>query len=942
MTLFPLTIAPLEETWVALDLETTGLSNEDDEIIEVGAVRFRGEEVLDTFQSFVDPGKRLDPFVTRLTGITEDDLEGAPRFSSVATALATFVGRSPLVGHNIPFDIGFLERQGFRVTNRRCDTWDLAYILLPDQSSYALDRLAEWAGNGSHRHHRAEEDALATKEVFVKLLERLAALEVSSVAEIERLARRSGWVLADLLSGQQASATSVVPSDSEIGISGLDRDALGKRLKRGRPLRANEHRRTLDPEGVASLLRSGSPLAQAVPGFEERPEQADMARAVAQAINGNQRLMVEAGTGVGKSLAYLLPAAMYALENRKRVVISTNTINLQEQLLTKDVPALVRGLEELDDIAVEDLKFSQLKGRANYICLRRWDHLRSGDVVTSDEARMLAKTLVWLKDTESGDRGELNLGHRSAAAPWDRISAQGALECPWGGTACFLRSAREKAAESPLVIVNHALLLSDLAAGGALIPEHDVLIIDEAHHLEREATRHLGFELGQSRFNEYIDSLIGDGGLFAQAIASFRGTSVAATRRETVEQAAQRTTPLLPRLRDSAARTFAILSGIVVRQADDRGRAWQEYRVTSSTRAQPAWSDLETEWENVDLVLMDVETRLGELGIALEGLEDAGLLNYEGLTMELLNARQVNVDLRRMLREFFPEPADDGIYWVTRGRQSADLTLRSAPLQVGPTLDEMLYSKKEAVIMTSATLSTGGTFAHMIDRTGFSEAENLLLGSPFDYPRAALLCIPSDMPEPNSWAYQSAVEQAVSDAVLAAGGRTMALFTSHASIQATASTIRADLESKGINVLAQGVDGTPGQLVRRFRDEPKSLLLGTASFWEGVDLPGDSLQVLLVARLPFNVPSEPVFSARSEAYEDPFNEYGVPEAVLRFRQGFGRLIRTKTDRGVAVILDRRVTSRKYGKVFVDSLPDVTVKNVSLLDLDRQIKDWIGV
>ncbi|MDA1349551.1 MAG: 3'-5' exonuclease, partial [Chloroflexi bacterium] len=205
MTLFPLTTAPLEETWVALDLETTGLSNEDDEIIEVGAVRFRGEEVLDTFQSFVDPGKRLDPFVTRLTGITEDDLKGAPRFSSVATALASFVGRSPLVGHNIPFDIGFLERQGFRVTNRRCDTWDLAYVLLPDQSSYALDRLAEWAGNGSHRHHRATEDALATKEVFVKLLERLAVLDVSLVAEIERLAGRSGWVLADVLSSQEAS-----------------------------------------------------------------------------------------------------------------------------------------------------------------------------------------------------------------------------------------------------------------------------------------------------------------------------------------------------------------------------------------------------------------------------------------------------------------------------------------------------------------------------------------------------------------------------------------------------------------------------------------------------------------------------------------------------------------------------------------------------------------
>ena len=941
MTLFPHALTPLDEAWVALDLETTGLSSDDDEIIEVGAVRFRGAEILDTFQSFVSPGRRLDPFVTRLTGITEADLRDAPSFSSVAAALATFVGRSPLVGHNIFFDLGFLERHGFRITNAKCDTWDLAYFLLPKQRSYALENLAEWAGDGNRRFHRALDDATATQQVFVKLMEGLAELDVSSLAEIERLAQRSSWVVSDVLRLQGPSIGVGVPSDSETSISGIDKNALIKRLKHGRALRANERRRALDPDLVASLLRSGSPLADAIDGFEERAEQAAMARAVALAINGNHRLIVEAGTGVGKSLAYLLPAAIHALENNKRVVISTNTINLQEQLLTKDVPVLIKGLAEVEGLAAEDLRFTQLKGRANYLCLRRWDLLRSNESLTPDEARMVAKILVWLKDTETGDRSELNLGHRSAAAPWDRISAQGALECPRGGTACFLRSAREKSAASHLVIVNHALLLSDLTAGGGLIPEHDVLIIDEAHHLEREATRHLGFELGHSRFGDYVDSLAGDGGLFAQAGNAFRGTTVAATRRETVEQTAQRTLPLLPRLRDVAARTFASLATVVDQKTDSRGGPPQEFRVTRTTRAQPGWSDLEAQWENVDLVLMEVDARLGELSVALEGLEDAELVNYDGLTMELLNARQVVSDLRQMLREFIAEPADDGIYWVTRNRQSGELVLRSAPLHVGPTLDEMLFAKKESVIMTSATLSTAERFDHVIDRTGFNESEELLLGSPFDYPRAALLCVPNDMPEPNSWAYQSAVEQAVTDSVLAAGGRTMALFTSHAALQATASEVRNDLEARGINVLAQGVDGTPGQLVRRFRDEPESLLLGTASFWEGVDLPGDSLQVLLVTRLPFNVPSEPVFSARSELYEDPFNEYGLPEAVLRLRQGFGRLIRTKTDRGVAVILDRRMVSRRYGKVFLESLPDVTVRNVSVLNLDRHINGWLG-
>ena len=943
MTLLPSGATLLDEAWVALDVETTGLSSDEDQIIEVGAVRFRGSETLDTFQSFVNPGRILDPFVTRLTGITNDDLRDAPGFSSVAAALAAFVGRSPLVGHNVSFDLGFLERHGLRIPNQLCDTWELAYFLLPRQSSYALESLAEWANADDSRYHRAVDDAHATRRLFVRLLEDLAELDVNSLAEIERMASRSPWIVSDVLRLQGLTATRVASPGSGTGVSGVDTGALSRRLRHGRALRANERRLTMDPELVASLLRSGSPLAEAIDGFEERGEQADMARAVARAINGSHRLIVEAGTGVGKSLAYLLPAAIYALENNRRVVVSTNTINLQEQLLTKDIPVLVRGLTGVEGLTAEDLRFAQLKGRANYLCFRRWDGLRSGETLTAEEARMAAKALVWMRDTETGDRAELNLGHREAAAPWGKISAQGALKCPRGGTPCFLRAAREKAAASHLVIVNHALLMSDLTAGGGLIPEHEVLIIDEAHHLEREATRHLGFEVSHAQFVDYADSLAGDAGLLAQAVNAFRGTAVAETRRETVGQVVRQALPLLLQLRDRAAMTFISLDAVGGKGLGGRDGYSPEFRIKDNLRGKPEWEEVKSQWENVDLILMDLGARLDDLDTSFEGLEDADIQDYDGLTAEASIARQTNSELRQNLREFIAEPADEGIYWVTRSRQSADLTLRAAPLHVGPLLDEMLYSRKESVIMTSATLSTAGTFDHIVERTGFVESEQLLLGSPFDYPRAALVCVPSDMPEPNSWAYQSALEQAITDSVLAAGGRTMALFTSHASLQTTAAQVRDDLEARGINVLAQGVDGTPGQLLRRFRNEPRSLLLGTASFWEGVDLPGDSLQVLLLTRLPFNVPTEPVFEARSEQYgEQSFNEYALPEAALRLRQGFGRLIRTRTDRGVVVMLDRRVVSRRYGQVFLDSLPDVTQRSVSVLDLDRHIKKWLEV
>ena len=962
MALMPDGLLPMEDVWVALDLETTGLSSANDEIIEIGAVRFQGDDILDTFQTFVDPGRRLSDFIKRYTGITQTQVDGAPAFSRVAGELATFVGSSPIVGHNIAFDLDFLGKKGLKLGNPRSDTWDIAFILYPGLNEYSLASLAKWLNVAQPRPHRATDDALATMGVFLHLLAKLSELDQYSLAEMRRLAGRSSWVLSYVLSrldvqrsgtqalsvgtqtlGEQPTRTSSGQETLRggVGMKGVDSDVLGERLKRGRALRPNRVPRELDVEFVASLLEEGSPLSEAISGFEERPEQIEMARAVAEAVNKGNRLLVEAGTGVGKSLAYLLPALMYASMNNQRVVVSTNTINLQEQLLNKDVPSLLEALSHVDETSVQDVKFTQLKGRANYLCMRRWNHLRSSDALSPDEARLLAKIMVWLDTTATGDRTELNLGHRSSAAPWERLSAQGALDCQASRGPCFLRAAREKAAESHLVIVNHALLLSDLTSGGTLIPPHDILIVDEAHHLEEEATRHLGFDMRQSSIDEHLQSLSGDRGLLNGAVSGFRGSSVAATRRNAVQGVVTDATALLPGVRENVARLFASLTELVDGQDSDGYRQGDDFRITSGTRAQPGWSQLEIQWENADVALSELGGALSNLTVSLEGLEDAGLIGYESLVMELGGAQHVNAELRRMLSEFIPQPNPDGIYWVARTGRGGDLALHAAPIHVGETLDELLYSKKRCVVLTGATLSTNDSFDHMRQQTGFTDAEEVLLGSPFDYPRSALLCVPDDMPQPTSPAYQAAVEQAITDAAVSVGGRTMALFTSHASLQAASAAIRGNLQARGLTVLAQGIDGSPAQLVRRFLEDPSSVLLGTASFWEGVDLPGESLKVLLVTRLPFSVPSEPVFAARSELYEDPFNSFAVPQAILRLRQGFGRLIRTKTDRGVAVILDQRIVSRRYGKAFLDSLPPVTTRTCNLQNLGDEIRGWIG-
>ena len=505
--------------------------------------------------------------------------------------------------------------------------------------------------------------------------------------------------------------------------------------------------------------------------------------------------------------------------------------------------------------------------------------------------------------------------------------------------ACY--SSENRAAAAHIVVVNHALLLSDLAMGGSVIPDYDILIVDEAHHLEEEATSQLGFELPQSAFDDHFQILGGDRGLLNDAVAAVGRSDLGDPRRESVRRTVGTATEVIPRLREALAGLFSGLATGLFQDMSGRSYRNGEVRVTPSTRTQPAWSELEVLWENTNLMLSELGNSLANLQVTLDGLEVEDDSSQERLMLQLGEQVARSSVLMGRLREFVAEPREDGIYWATRLPQSNDISLHLAPLHVGETLDRTLYSTKESVVLTSATLSTNGNFNHITERVGFGDARHLILGSPFDYERAALVCAPRDMTQPSDSEYQSAVNAAVQSAVLAAGGRTMALFTSHAALRACASAVRNRLRMDGIDVLAQGVDGAPQRLLARFLDRPESLLLGTSSFWEGVDLAGDALQVLVVARLPFNVPTEPVFASRSELYEAPFNQFAVPQAILRLRQGFGRLIRTRSDKGVVVILDQRILSKGYGRTFMRSLPPVSVSTPLMEELPSEIERWLG-
>ena len=891
-----LTVHPLDGPVVAIAVRASDPDPERGKLESVAAVRFSGRRELDRFDAPADA-------------------------SGSVAGLTAFVAGAPVVGGNLAAAAAFLAQSGVALSGSLWDLGELAELL--------------GFGDGGPLAFGVDD----AREAYGLMLERARGEPAGRLKRLADLMARAQSPLAELL----WAVADAAPSGEAGPLGGVDRGEIAERLERPRPIGTAKPLVPVDPDEITRLMSGDGPFARSFPRYEPRLEQIAMARAVATALGERDgadvvphHLVVEGGTGIGKSVAYLLPAVLFAARNNVRVIVSTNTISLQEQLVSKDIPDLLGVLEGVEGFDRARFRFAQMKGKANYLCLRRWEAAANSDMTSPDDARLLAKTLLWLQRTRTGDRAELRLAGRDAS-PWNRMSATAFGVC--GGAregACFYRHAREVANAAHLVVVNHALLLSDLEVGGSILPETDYLIVDEGHNLESEATRQFGFRVAQTTVEELVERL---GSLLHSLDNVVRVSGLDEPRKDTLRQRMQEAQPRIAGAREA----WAVLSAGFAGFASDDGGGGDdsELRVTSAMRAQPAWSALEIAWDDFERASADVAGDAEGLWRSLEELPDDTVPGLDQLKGGLAEWTVDQTEVRSRVAGFVARPDEQTVYWLGRG---AGLSMNGAPLEVGTRLHDELLARKRSVVLTSATMAVRGGFAHVRDRLGIEDADELCLGSPFDYEKAALLALPSDVPEPNAPGYAETVAHVIAQLARVADGHTMALFTSHAAIRAAASHLRSargGLRSAGIRVLAQTIDGTPPQLLARFQEQPRAVLLGTSSFWEGVDVTNEALKVLVLARLPFNVPTEPVFAARSEGYEQPFTQYAVPQAVLRFRQGFGRLIRSKDDHGAVVVLDSRITSKPYGAAFLASVPPATTIRAPMADVVTAVRDWLA-
>ncbi len=925
---------------VSIDIESTGLDENRDAIIEIAAVRFNGRRVENEFTTLINPGKHIPDFITGLTGIDDSMVRDAPRLRDIMQELTAFVGDSPILGHNVKFDIGFLRKAGLFPYHQTIDTYELASVLMPTASRYNLGSLGQQLNIPLPATHRALDDARVTQACYVRLLDMARELPLETLQEIVELGNfvdwDAGWVFEQAL---QLQAKDGIKPKTTRSASKL---ILGPTKKDFSPIEKNEEPTALDPEEVASVLEYGGPFSQYFESYEQRPQQVDMLKAVTNALSNGNHLIVEAGTGVGKSFAYLVPAAMFAVQNNTRVVVSTNTINLQDQLIKKDIPDLRAALNL-------NVRASVMKGRSNYLCPRKLEHMRSHGPTNANEMRVLAKIMVWGLDNDSGDRNELNLTGPIEREVWMRLSAEDdtcTTETCLGrmGGRCAFHRAKQAAQSAHLLIVNHALLLSDVSTGNKVLPEYDYVIVDEAHHMESAVTSALSFRMTQNDLDRMLKELGGSSaGLLGRMLTETHQT-IQPSDFGLLQQKAKHATDQAFRVEQLSKQFFNMVSDFIARQREGQpisNYSWQ-MRITPAARSLAGWDNVEIAWSQISETMGLLLKSLDEISKMLGEIYANGHENVEDTIGTLGSLMRRMTDAEVASSGMMHKPSNELIYWIEVNPRGERLSLNAAPLRVGPLVQKHLWNEKACVVMASATLTTHGEFRYLRNTLDANEVDTLALGSPFDYESSTLLYVANDMPEPNAQGYQQALDKAIISTAKATGGRMLVLFTSYAALKKTAQSITGPLAREDIFVFEQGEGASPNALLESFKSTDRAVLLGTRSFWEGVDVPGDSLSVVVITKLPFDVPSDPIISARSELYEDSFNEYYLPESILKFRQGFGRLIRTASDHGIVAIFDRRVLTKQYGKLFLESLPQCTARQGAAAGLAKMAGDWLGV
>jgi predicted DnaQ family exonuclease/DinG family helicase len=903
------------ETFIALDLETTGLDPAACDIIEVGAVRFENGQPAAEFSSLVRTDQPLDPFITQLTGISSTDLVHAPRFADLADDLLSFIGAAPLVGQNLDFDLSFLRAQGhddglrdarfFEFKNATvADTAMFARIFWPELPSFSLSGLTRTFGVPLQSAHRALDDARACGNVLAHMIAALPqrvwhdlAVDLNKLISPTKHRSRSLFGKLAVLSRSLAKppAKDVTPDAPATEEEFTDR--------------------------LEALLGSGGAFERKLSFFRARPMQLRLSSAIEHAFANGEILLAEAPTGVGKSLAYLVPALRWALEEEdelRQVIVASHTKVLQDQLFQKDIRDVRAALGGGFRAAV-------LKGRNNYLCRRRLRSIlhEAHERLTDADRLQLMSLLRWSEMTTTGDISEIGaFNPKYAPYLWAQVASDGRA-C--AGSACsaakgdFYRAAQERCSGAHVVFVNHALLLSDKAR---FVGENKRLVVDEAHRLERAAVGAMTLELSAPLLRNSLSRILDERsprGLLPSLLAHCDATVVHAAYAD-LSSAVRNLFATIRRSFTSLAERcaeIASLSGTGAKLRFRHGDALHGVIVEALEPLLLEWTDLASAFQDLAVKVSDLR---GDERLAPERLHE-----IRSAADDLQNRA---VQFAELLRE----DISDRVTWIEcwRGTVAGACSLHAAPISVARLLSESFWSECKGAVLTSATMTAGGNFALLRESLGLDMSRERLaevvVDSPFNLPRQMRTFVPIYLPGPryDGSSHSSAISELAAHLVETFNRGTLILCTSNDMMEQITTSLSPILRHQSRVLLSQQTTASLHELVAEFRRRQNAVLVGAASLWEGIDVVGDALQILVVTRLPFDVPSEPWVAARCESLQesgnDPFNQYSVPVAALRLKQGLGRLIRHSEDRGVAIVADPRLLTARYGYGIRQSLP----------------------
>jgi ATP-dependent DNA helicase DinG len=924
----------VEDELVFVDVETTGFDPRRDRLIEIGAVRTRGAEIVGEFRTFVDPGCVLPEAIARLTGITDEDLRTAPSPAAAAADFIAFAGDTPLVGHNCSFDRSFLERAaGAQLPAVWYDTLELSRIALPRMRAHRLADLAE-AFELHSPAHRALDDARATFGLWRVCLAGLELLPRDVVEAVSRVSPDSDWSLRAVLAASAGRGRHTRAFDLK-RLRAESQAATGK----SRPLPDAEEADVIAPprRDVASAFSEDGLLGRMYPGFERRDAQTEMAAAVLDAFGEHKHLAVEAGTGVGKSVAYLVPAALLALRNGIGVGVATRTNALLDQLMYRELPALARALAEEGETKREPLRYVALKGYEHYPCLRKLDrYLGEGETPPVPVAD-IAATIAWVAQSPFDDLDSLNV-HRTEdyrMAVTSIADECAKRRCRFYPGQCYVHGIRQRAQSAHIVVTNHSLLFNDVSLAGGILPPIRYWVVDEAHAAEDQARDQLS-----RRF-----SFSGTRGLLTALSARDRGAVLSSVRSAAAGSGKPDVTEAVDDLCERLAGEAATAATVIANFAEYVGevpefagcRSGGSERITDQMRAAGAYSSALSVGVSAVKRLTDV-TRAGtELVAVLDEIGEETAEQRSDLRGRLGPlASQLDA-----LSSFVNGDDSDYVYVVRFSRHGRPEWLTSARLQVGPALVEDFYPAVRSAVFTSATLAVGDDFGHFSRQVGLDLLPgdawgSLKLESPYDLENQMAVYIATDCGDPREAGWLERVAELMEGVHVAMGGSVLSLFTNKREMSRAYDLIAGPLKEQGLEVRMQEGVGSVKRLRLEFLADEHLSLLATRSFWEGFDAPGDTLRCVVLAKLPFPNPNDPVMAELKD--RDPsghFEKRALPVTALDLKQAVGRLIRSSTDAGCVVIADSRLAGKlRYAPILLEALP---VRGVEMLPSDEIVE-----